>query len=94
MFLLGLPDIEHIKRKDRSSNTTESASSSSDEGDDTEPTSARDLKSSDRNSNYTMIKKTTRCMKTLTLNKHQNENDSQSESDYEDLLLYYALQKA
>ena len=33
-------------------------------------------------------------MKTLTLNKHQNENDSQSESDYEDLLLYYALQKS
>ena len=94
MFSLGLPDIEHIKRKDRSSNATESTSSSTDEGDDTEPTEATDLKSSEKNCKDTMIKKTTLCMKALTLNEHQNDIDSQSESDYEDLLAYYALQKS
>ena len=94
MFSLGLPDIERIKRKDRSSNVADSTSSSTDEGDYTGPTDARDLKSSEKNCQDTMIKKTTLCMKTLTLNEHQNDIDSQSESDYEDLLAYYALQKS
>ena len=97
-FYSGVSDISNIKKKDRSSTVTNSASnSSSDEDADIytdckEELSDTDLKSTDNHQKE--VRNATKMMTSLTIANQGHGNAGQSEEDYNDLLSYYALQKS